>query len=134
MKIMLVAWNDELSLGYDVIDSGHKLVIEAINRLNACGAAEARHVVATSLRMLQDHLPKQFHHEETLMMIAGSPHLPAQRAEHSCFLAALKALNTSFDNGENVLNLLLLNLVAFLKGHLRGSDLEEFLPQMLRAA
>lgn len=130
---MLVAWNEDLASGDPLVAAGQGLVIEAINRLNDCTGADAdRDVVATVFSMLQAHLPGQFQHEER--RLAHSKQLPAHRAEHNCFLAALKALSIAFGKGENVANLLLLNLVAFLKGHMQSMDCAEFGQPWRRAA
>ncbi|HSV29951.1 MAG TPA: hemerythrin domain-containing protein [Candidatus Omnitrophota bacterium] len=132
---MLVAWNDEHALGYDVIDAGHRLVIDAINRLNQCTGHHAdRPVVGEVLQMLDGQLARQFHHEEALMMVSRSRRLEAQRHEHRRMMDTLAHLRASFEAGQQVSSLLLLNLVAFLKSHLRGSDVEEFRDAPVRYA
>lgn len=132
---MLISWNDdEHSLGFEVIDAGHRLVVDCINRLNACDHRAASRETATVLRQLTAQLARQFHHEEAVMMLSRSPHLAEQRTAHHRMMATLAHLADRHRSGESVRALLLLNLVAFLGSHLRGADVEEFATPTRRVA
>lgn len=124
---MLISWNDDFALGYDIIDAGHHLVIEAVNRINEaeeneCGRAVAREMLA----VVEDHFKRQFAHEEALMLLSRSVSMIAHKAEHQDALAMLAALRPQVDDPAHGVTMVLMNLVAFLNNHLRGSDVDEF--------
>lgn len=127
---MLVEWNDEFALGDEVIDAGHRLVIEAINRLNAATTpAESAAVVARMLPALSNHLARQFEHESRLMAHRG--HAAAEHeAEHRRLLHVLAVIEQGRDAGAEMSAALLLNLVCFLATHLRGTDGDTFAPAL----
>lgn len=124
---MLAIWKDEYGLGYNIIDSGHRLVIEAINRLNQAGTPDqGRMVVAQMLPALEGHLIRQFEHEGAMMRLARSPAQIEHEAEHLRLLTVLAVLSECHQRGGEAADLLLLNLVCFLAAHLRGTDADTF--------
>lgn len=126
---MLVSWNQDLALGYLIVDDGHRLVIDCINRLNkAVTRAENDAEVAGMLPVLRTHLTEQFQHEEALMRLTHSARVAEHAAEHARLLEVLDAIRTAYANGTEVGGVLMLNLVCFLVSHLRGTDHDEFAP------
>lgn len=124
---MLVTWNDDYSLGYTVVDEGHALVIDAINRLNiATGRAHRDGEVAGLLPVLHRRLSQQFADEEALLRLLNSANLAEHMDEHARFLSVLAHIRQLFNDGQDVASALLLNLVCHLASHLRGTDWEEF--------
>ncbi len=125
---MLVYWEDNIhALGYDVIDAGHRLMIDVINRLNTYDRKRGeRDVVGESLAGLERQMARQFHHEEAVMVLSRSQRLAEHRRAHGRFLDTLAALRHRHEAGEDVVALVLVNLVAFLTSHLRGDDVDEF--------
>lgn len=124
---MLVAWTQEHALGYRIVDDGHRLVVDCINRLDrARSRAENDGEVAGLLPMLEAHLAEQFQHEEALMRLTNSPRLAEHAAEHARVLDVLTTIRDAFARGTGVAGVLMLNLVCFLVSHLRGTDFEEF--------
>ena len=123
MARMSVVWKEEYALGYELIDAGHRLVVEAINRLDdACTGDRVREI----LDMLDAQLGPQFQHEEALMMVSRSDRLEEQRLQHRRLLDTLGRLRERCEAGERIEHLLKLNLAAFVHSHLRGTDVEEF--------
>lgn len=119
---MLVAWNNDHALGYDIVDDGHRLVIDTINRLNATtNAAQWQGVLDQMVEVLNNHLTRQFEHEDALLMLSRSPGHAAHAAEHRALLAVLKNAHAGHVSG-----MLLLNLISFLGQHLRGTDRAAF--------
>lgn len=124
---MLVTWNDDYTLGYRVVDEGHALVIDAINRLNRAGGRAHRDgEVAGLLPLLERHMAGQFAEEESLLRLLRSPGLNAHKDEHARFLSVLAHIHALFKAGEDVASILQLNLVCHLVSHLRGTDWDEF--------
>ena len=95
---MLVTWNDDYSLGYRVVDDGHALVIDAINRLNrAASRAHRDGEVAGLLPLLQPELARQFAEEESFLRLLGSTNLAEHKDEHDRFLSVLDHVRALFD-------------------------------------
>lgn len=124
---MLVTWNDDYNLGYRVVDDGHGLVIDAINRLNrATSRAHRDGEVAGLLPLLERQLTQQFAEEEAFLRLLGTPNFTEHKAEHDHFLSVLSHLRLLFNKGEDVAGALMLNLVCHLVSHLRGTDWDEY--------
>lgn len=124
---MLVTWNDDYSLGYRVVDDGHALVIDAINRLNqATSRAHRDGEVAGLLPLLQRELARQFAEEESFLRLLGTRNLAEHKDEHDRFLSVLDHIRALFEQGEDVAGALMLNLVCHLVSHLRGTDWDEY--------
>lgn len=129
---MLVSWDDNHATGSDIVDAGHRLIIETINRLNAAiTPCQCQAVVDQMLPVLVKHLTRQFEHEDTLLAQSRSPECDEHIAEHRNFLAALTALNDAV--GDDVPVMLLLSLITFLAQHLRGTDRVAFARRPLAA-
>ena len=132
---MLVSWDENHTLGNDIIDRGHHLVIEAVNCLNAAvTSADAHTVTGRWLPVLSTELTRQFEHEAALMTLSRHAARAEHEAEHAKFLEVLATLSADFARGEDVSNVLLMNLVCFLGSHLRGTDHDTFAPPMALAA
>lgn len=124
---MLVTWNDDYTLGYRVVDEGHALVIDAINRLNATTSRANRDgEVAGLLPVLEKRLTQQFADEESLLRLLGATDLAEHMEEHAHVLSVLAHIRKLFNQGEDVANVLMLNLVCLLVSHLRGTDWDAF--------
>lgn len=123
---MLVTWNDDYTLGYKVVDDGHALIIDAINRLNRTNARDGHHAVAGLLPVLEHDLAQQFAEEESFLRLLATPNLAEHKAEHDRFLSVLAHIRTLFNRGEDVSGVLMLNLVCHLVSHLRGTDWDEY--------
>ncbi|MGE4279779.1 MAG: bacteriohemerythrin [Magnetospirillum sp.] len=124
---MLVTWNDDYNLGYRVVDDGHVLVIDAINRLNrATSRAHRDGEVAGLLPLLERQLTQQFAEEEAFLRLLGTLNFSEHKAEHDHFLSVLSHLRLLFNRGEDVASALMLNLVCHLVSHLRGTDWDEY--------
>ncbi|MBR9971667.1 bacteriohemerythrin [Magnetospirillum sulfuroxidans] len=127
VTIMLVTWDDDYGLGYKVVDEGHALVIDAINRLNvATSRAHRDGEVAGLLPVLHHRLSQQFAEEEALLRLLNSANLAEHMDEHARFLSVLAHIRQLFNDGQDVASVLLLNLVCHLVSHLRGTDWDEF--------
>jgi hemerythrin-like metal-binding protein len=135
MDDMLVSWNDHDTLGNDIVDRGHHLVIEAINCLNAAISPSDCHAATSRwLPVLTTELTRQFGHEAAVMTMSRHCARAEHEAEHARFMDVLATLAEDFAKGEDVSAVLLLNLVCFLGSHLRGTDHDTFAPPQALAA
>lgn len=133
---MLVSWNDHFALGIDIIDSGHALVIEAINQLNeATTSAESERVARHMLPLLQRQLDSQFAAEGHLLaQLPATTERARHETEHRQLLSALDAIGRAQSEGAESAGILLLNLVCFLVSHLRATDGDTYAASRFRAA
>lgn len=127
---MLVSWSDHHALHIDIIDTGHGLVIEAINQLNdALTPADSHKVTERMLPLLQQHLGDQFRAETRLLADLPAALRDQHEAEHQRMLDVLAFLAQSHRDGGDVSGPLLLNLVCFLVSHLRATDGDSYAAQ-----
>lgn len=126
---MLVSWNNHFTVGIDVIDAGHGLVIEAINLLNdATTPADSRKVTERMLPLLVQQLGEQFREETQLLAGAAADVRDQHEAEHRRMLEVLEVMQRTHRDGGDASGPLLLNLVCFLVSHLRATDGDSYAP------
>ncbi len=121
-----IEWDDSLSVGVDLIDRQHKMLIQKLNDLsNAIEHSQGEVQTAKSLDFLIDYTDFHFSAEEDLMAENNYPHLEDQKQAHAKFKAYLnqfvedyreegptKALTESIDTF----------LLNWLKKHIKQED------------
>jgi hemerythrin len=110
----LIHWQDNWTLGIDLMDAEHRALVDGINQLaerfaapvggaaaspaglggaalDVVGVSEAaarQHAdLIAALEVLADHAREHFKHEETLMRSLDYPELASHRSEHALLLA-----------------------------------------------
>lgn len=79
-----LAWNDELSIGDEAIDSQHKRMIRLIDSfLEAAKGEEKDAAVKQALKEVCDYTKIHFRDEEAFMEDIGFPQLDWHRQEHT---------------------------------------------------
>jgi hemerythrin-like metal-binding protein len=76
-------WTDEMSVGIEVIDEEHRLLMDLLKRLRSAAedfgnAATVGSVLAKLYQYSRDH----FEHEEKILKASGYPDLEEHRKEH----------------------------------------------------
>ena len=121
-----IQWSEELSIGIDLIDDQHQMLIERINDVSA--AAEAHHGVekiAKTLDFLVEYTDFHFSTEEKHMAAHSYPGLEEHHAKHEDLKDTLRDLEQDFrEEGAtyilaNSLNTLLGN---WLVKHIKAVD------------
>ena len=93
-----IAWNDNLSVGVDLIDSQHKSLIEKIAHLeNAIRTGQGPAEIVRTLDFLIDYTDYHFGTEEKNMRAFDYPELPAHLERHAEFKRTLKNLGEDFE-------------------------------------
>ena len=122
-----IQWSDDLSVGIDLIDQQHQMLIERINDVSA--AVEAHHGVekiAKTLDFLVEYTRFHFSTEEQHMKTHGYPGLEDHHAKHKELKSTLADMERDFrEEGAthglaDSLNTLLGN---WLIKHIKGVDL-----------
>ena len=122
-----IQWSDDLSVGIDLIDQQHQMLIERINDVSA--AVEAHHGVekiAKTLDFLVEYTRFHFSTEEQHMRTHGYPGLEEHHTKHEELKSTLADMERDFrEEGATYgladsLNTLLGN---WLIRHIKGVDL-----------
>jgi len=123
---MAMQWNENLSVGLDVIDNQHKGIISRINNLlNAMSQGKGRDEVGKVLTFLADYVVKHFTAEEGLMKKYNFDGYPEQQAEHAKFIKDFSLLKKEFETGSVTTTLVLQTqrvLCDWLTNHITNKD------------
>jgi len=120
----LLEWSDELSVGIDIIDKQHMIIVRAINLLAlALERNSERELLAAIFETLADYTVTHFSYEEELFAHFGYPEEKQHQKAHNALLDQVVALKTKFDAGEDNLGPDVLKfLVEWLTKHIMGTD------------
>lgn len=120
----LLEWNDELSVGIDMIDKQHKILIRAINLLAMAVKHNSSHSLMSDIfRTLVDYTDTHFAYEEELFDRFGYPETEDHKAKHRALLHKVVDLKARWDAGESQIGPEVLKfLVDWLRNHILGSD------------
>ena len=120
----LLEWTDELSVGIELIDKQHMILVRAINLLAmAIEKNSERELLAAIFETLADYTVTHFSYEEELFDHFGYPDSEQHKKTHEALLEKVVALKTEFDNGEENLGPEVLKfLVDWLTTHIMGTD------------
>lgn len=120
----IIAWSDELSVGFPAIDSDHKRLVALFN--DAHGAVRQtgpRGAVEEILAELIKYTNWHFDREEKIMADHGYDRIEAHILEHRELAANAKELHAEFLAGDDtVLDVLLPFLRNWLTDHILRSD------------
>lgn len=119
-----IEWTDDLSVGIDLIDRQHKILVRAINLLAMAVEKKTSDQLLTEIfATLVDYTDTHFAYEEELFDIYGYPHTEEHKLQHRHLLQRVTDLKHKWENGEtNIGPEVLRFLVDWLKTHILGSD------------
>jgi hemerythrin len=130
-----VKWTEDLSVGVELIDQQHQMLIQHINSLKkAVAQQQGPKEVADTLSFLIDYTDFHFSMEERNMEEHSYPGLAAHKAKHEEFKATLSSMEEEFseDGATPLLAESIDTLLAtWLLKHIRVVDVE--LGEFLRA-
>ncbi len=120
----LLQWSDELSVGIDIIDKQHMILVRAINLLAmAIEKNSEKELLAAIFETLADYTTTHFAYEEELFDHFGYPESIEHKKDHQALLDKVNALKKRFDAGEENLGPQVLKfLVDWLTKHIMGTD------------
>jgi methyl-accepting chemotaxis protein len=121
-------WDKSFATGNETIDSQHKMLFDAINKLIA---AMREKVAGTELKkaidFLSDYTVKHFFEEEQIQQQAGYPDYPNHRNMHENFKMVVKELSHKLIlNGakESLINDVREKIGNWLVTHIKGQDIK----------
>jgi hemerythrin-like metal-binding protein len=126
-----IEWTDELSVGHEMIDKQHMILVRAINLL-ALGAEREvdSQLMDAIFSTLADYTQVHFTYEEEVFDAAGFPFEESQKHKqtHQQFLQKAVELKSQWDaSHEDISHQVLSFLVDWLRNHILGSD-KEYMP------
>ena len=93
-----IEWTDEMSVGLAELDDDHKLLIEAVNQLDAnANDATRKDAVRQCLMRLRRYAEYHFAREENVMAACAFPAIEVQKSEHRDFVKIVREACQRFD-------------------------------------
>ena len=94
----MIEWTDDMSVGLLELDDDHKLIIEAINQLDASvGDAAQQNVVRQHLMRLRRYAEVHFAREKNVLTACAFPALEVQKKENQDFVKCIQEATQCFD-------------------------------------
>lgn len=114
-----IAWTPTMSVGVEVLDNDHKILISLINQLDeAMTADDAYEVIRIVIGGLVDYTEYHFKREEEMMRARGYPGVENHCAEHRDIERKIETLRSSYD--ENIIGGFDQRLMDFMRAWLTG--------------
>jgi len=93
----MITWNDAMLIGIPQVDSQHKLLVEAINKLmEACGRGEGRSEIEKTLNFVVSYTKEHFKDEEVVQANLGFPGATPHKWIHTQFIMQVGTLVQEF--------------------------------------
>lgn len=94
-------WSESLTLGFRIMDSDHKKLVEIVNKIHQLSAQPTTPAVALAgLDELINFTKTHFTHEETLMRKTAYPQFIPHKIEHDRLLSQIDDLRKRFEAGQ----------------------------------
>jgi hemerythrin len=123
-----IDWDDSLSIGVELIDDEHKMLIQKLRDLSeAFDRGMEKNKILKTLDFLIDYTEFHFTDEERVMKQADYPGLEEQKQQHEEFRQTLNHILEDYqDEGptKSLAESVNVFLVNWLFGHIKGSDLK----------
>jgi hemerythrin len=120
----IAIWSSRFETGIPIIDTQHKALFEAVNRLaDSFKAGTSAAQVKESLDFLVKYTVEHFQTEEKFMKDMGYPKLTSHMAEHAQLVAKAQALQAKLAEGKSVTVEVTTFLADWLKHHINESDM-----------
>lgn len=121
-----IAWDDSLSVGVDLIDEQHKLLIEKLKDLSDdFKQGHEQNKILRTLGFMIDYTDFHFTAEEKVMAENDYPGLEDQQQQHAEFKATLDSILLDLrEDGptEELVKSINVFLLNWLVTHIKGSD------------
>ncbi|HOV03151.1 MAG TPA: bacteriohemerythrin [Hyphomicrobiales bacterium] len=120
----LLNWSSEFSVGIEIIDKQHMILVRAINLLAmAVERNGSQELMSEIFHTLVDYTNTHFAYEEELFDYYGYPQTDKHKQEHKALLEKVLAFKRQWESGQADLGPEVLKfLVDWLRHHILGSD------------
>lgn len=128
----LITWNQSLSVGVEIIDKEHKVLVDTLNDLHdAMMKGQAKDVTGPILRNLLEYTRNHFSHEEAMLAKAGYTGLETHKLQHRELTRKVEGYIDRFERGDITLSLHLMQFLRdWLTRHIQKVD-RQYLPTLL---
>lgn len=119
----LIEWNDGLSVGVDMIDTDHKVLVDQINMLSEAvvGGGDGR-MTGSVLNVLIDYTAYHFDREQQLMEQLAYPIADDHLREHRLLVKKCREIQAGYQQGTALGKDVLTFLKVWLTQHILKSD------------
>lgn len=120
----LANWNSHYETGIGIIDSQHKALFQAVNKLGGsfkAGTSKAQ--AKESLDFLVKYTFEHFQTEEKYMREMGYPELSSHIVLHADLMTRVKALQAKLQKGTPITMDVMVFLADWLKHHINRDDM-----------
>jgi hemerythrin len=121
----LMEWNQELSVGVNLLDQDHKKLVQLINDLyDAMKAGHSKDSLGAILDGLVNYTKLHFAHEEQYFAQANYPDSAAHKKEHDDLTKQVLEIQAQYRQGATgALSLKVMNFLRhWLVDHIQGCD------------
>jgi hemerythrin len=120
----IAVWSSRFETGIEIIDSQHKTLFDAVNKLaDSFRAGTVKTQVKESLDFLVKYTVEHFSTEEKLMKDMGYPKLTSHMAEHSQLVKRAQELQAKLAEGKSITMEVSTFLADWLKHHINEVDM-----------
>lgn len=120
----IAVWNSRFETGLPIIDTQHKALFDAVNRLaDSFKAGTSKQAVKDSMDFLVKYTVEHFQTEEKVMKDMGYPKLTSHMAEHAQLVAKAQELQAKLAEGKPVTMEVSKFLADWLKHHINEVDM-----------
>lgn len=120
----MLEWSDELSVGIDIIDKQHMILVRAINLLAlAVQYKSSKELLSEIFKTLVDYTDTHFSYEEELFGDSDYEDTEEHKAKHRALLHKVVQLKDRYEHGDSEIGPEVLKfLVDWLRNHIMGTD------------
>lgn len=120
----IAVWNSRFETGITIIDSQHKALFDAVNKLaDSFKDGTSKTAVKDSMDFLVKYTVEHFQTEEKVMKDMGYPKLTSHMAEHAQLVAKAGELQGKIAEGKPVTMEVSKFLAEWLKHHINEVDM-----------
>jgi hemerythrin len=129
--MILIKWDDQLSVKNAKIDSQHQTLITMINDLHdSMMAGKGKEVMQKTIQGLVRYAKEHFSTEEQMFLQYGYPDAANHQKEHKKFIEKIDEFSNDFSAGKIGLSIEVMNFLSdWLKNHIMGCD-QEYVPYL----
>lgn len=119
----LMEWSDQLSVGVDMIDMDHKVLVDQINMLHdALQDGSGQDMIGSVLNVLIDYTAYHFDREHQLMEATGYPESETHLREHRLLVKKVREIQAGYQAGGSLGRDVMSFLKVWLTQHILKSD------------
>lgn len=125
---MAIKWTDDLKTGNEQIDSEHKSLIEAVNKLlDACSQGKGRAEISGTVKFLKNYTKTHFGHEEELQKKYCYPDYENHVKYHKGFIKIVQDISDKLEKTGPTVQLvgeINMQMGNWLTHHIKNEDVK----------